>query len=188
MLENKDQITLDSANNVFVGPNGYFKIVIDKFDGTKVSAWHIEDSKGNKTGNLARGEGKHIDVLISRANGTVGQFVGKAINALYDYSQAQLAKLQGDMTKAQADLTKTQAATTDTQKSLTEKDDAIKRANDAAKTVQDKAAQLEKTVTDLQAKQAARASYVDPMVPVAIAVAGVLALVGLYFAMRRKPA
>ena len=45
---------MDSANNVFVGPNGYFKIVIDDFDGTKVNAWHFEDAEGNKSVNLAK--------------------------------------------------------------------------------------------------------------------------------------
>ena len=39
---------------MFVGPNGYFKIVIDDFDGTRINAWHFEDADGNKSVNLAR--------------------------------------------------------------------------------------------------------------------------------------
>ena len=50
------------ANNVFVGPNKHFSIVIDEFDGKIVKAWHIENSKGRKSPNLAtRSGGKHID-------------------------------------------------------------------------------------------------------------------------------
>jgi len=53
MLVNAQPIEFDSANNVFVGPNKYFRIVIDSFDGKTIKAWHFEDPKGNKTGNLA---------------------------------------------------------------------------------------------------------------------------------------
>ena len=47
MIANKEPIVLDGgANNVFVGPNKHFSIVIDEFDGKIVKAWHIENSKG----------------------------------------------------------------------------------------------------------------------------------------------
>lgn len=79
MLENKDAIVLDGANNVFVGPNGYFKIVIDDFDGKVIKAWHVEDAKGNRTENLAQWSGgKNIDLLLGVANPTVRQFVDRA--------------------------------------------------------------------------------------------------------------
>lgn len=49
---------------MFVGPNKHFSIVIDEFDGKIVKAWHIENSKGEKSPNLAtRAGGKHIDLV-----------------------------------------------------------------------------------------------------------------------------
>ena len=49
---------------MFVGPNKHFSIVIDEFDGKIVKAWHIENSKGEKSPNLAtRSGGKHIDLV-----------------------------------------------------------------------------------------------------------------------------
>ena len=45
---------------MFVGPNKHFSIVVDEFDGKIVKAWHIENSKGEKSPNLAtRAGGKH---------------------------------------------------------------------------------------------------------------------------------
>jgi len=81
MVANREAIVLDSANNVFVGPNSYFKIVIDSFDGTAVQAWHVEDPKGNKTGNLAgSARGRNIDLLLTRSNRTVAHFIGRLTN------------------------------------------------------------------------------------------------------------
>ncbi|MFR0874845.1 MAG: hypothetical protein ACLSHC_09790 [Bilophila wadsworthia] len=45
---------------MFVGPNKHFSIVIDEFDGKIVKAWHIENSKGEKSSNLAP-PAVHID-------------------------------------------------------------------------------------------------------------------------------
>ena len=73
MIENKDQIVLDATNNVLVGPDGYFKIVIDAFDGKTIQAWHIEGPGGVKSSNLAElNDGPHLDAIVHRANGTVG--------------------------------------------------------------------------------------------------------------------
>jgi hypothetical protein len=94
MLENKEAITLDSTNNVFVGPEGYFKVMIDEFDGKAVKAWHIETAKGGKTGNLVSGEGTHIDVLVNGANRTVSHFVGRVSQTLFVQQQKQIAELQ----------------------------------------------------------------------------------------------
>ncbi|MEZ4639742.1 MAG: hypothetical protein R2856_33090 [Caldilineaceae bacterium] len=67
MLENIEPIVLDATNNVFVGPNEFFKIVIDEFDGETIQAWHIEDSEGNVSENFAkRAAGNHIDLLRTR--------------------------------------------------------------------------------------------------------------------------
>ncbi len=78
MLENNETIILDNTNNVFVGPNGYFKIVIEDFDGETINSWYVEDAEGNKTANLAkRGQGKHIDLLLNGSNRTVSHFLGR---------------------------------------------------------------------------------------------------------------
>lgn len=83
MLENDKTIILDNTNNVFVGPNGYFKVVIEDFDGETVKSWYVEDAEGNKTENLAkRAGGKHIDLLLGKANRTVSSFIDKIQNDL----------------------------------------------------------------------------------------------------------
>ncbi len=78
MLENDQPIVLDAANNVFVGPNGYFKLVIDKIENDKVLAWHVEDASGKSTGNLAaRAKGKNVDLLINKNCRTVSHFISR---------------------------------------------------------------------------------------------------------------
>jgi hypothetical protein len=95
MLENDKEIVLDSANNVFVGPNGYFKIVIDKFDGNTVEAWHVEDAKGNSTGNLAqRAGGKNIDLMINKNCRTVSHFIKRHAMDLLVEQQKEIQKLK----------------------------------------------------------------------------------------------
>lgn len=94
MLENKDEIVLDATNNVFVGPDEYFKVVIDEFDGQVVKAWHVEDVNGNKTPNLAeRAQGKHIDLMLNVKNRTVAHFVSRYQVDLLTEQQAQIQKL-----------------------------------------------------------------------------------------------
>lgn len=101
MLENDQEIILDSTNNVFVGPDKYFKIVIDEFDGTTVKAWHVEDAKGNKTGNLAeRSKGKHIDVLINNSNRSVSHFSGRISGQLLSEQEAKIKELQAKVQNA----------------------------------------------------------------------------------------
>ena len=95
MIENQEEIVLDSANNVLVGPNGYFKVVIDEFDGATVKSWHLEDSMGNVTMNLAdRGKGKHIDLLVSVRCRTVTQFFSRIMGTLLIEQQAQIKALK----------------------------------------------------------------------------------------------
>lgn len=101
MLENDQPIVLDAANNVFVGPNGYFKLVIDKIDNDKVLAWHVEDAAGNSTGNLAaRAKGKNVDLLINKNNRTVSHFMGRINLALVSELQAQVKALQAQQGQA----------------------------------------------------------------------------------------
>ncbi|MFH1058061.1 MAG: hypothetical protein V1797_05175 [Pseudomonadota bacterium] len=100
MLENDQPIVLDAANNVFVGPNGYFKLVIDKIASDKVVAWHVEDQAGNRTGNLAaRAKGKHVDLLINKNCRTVSHFMGRINLKLVSELQAQVQALQTELDK-----------------------------------------------------------------------------------------
>ena len=85
MIANKEPIVLDGgANNVFVGPHGQFKIVIDEFDGTTVKAWHVETAKA-KTANLAtRAGGKNIDLVIGKACRSTVHFISRWYGKMYD--------------------------------------------------------------------------------------------------------
>lgn len=82
-LENKEPIVLDAKNNKYVGPEGYFTIVIDKMNGNTVEAWHVENAKA-KTENLAgRAKGKHIDLVLGAACRSTGHFFSRVYPQLY---------------------------------------------------------------------------------------------------------
>lgn len=105
MLENDQEIILDSTNNVFVGPDGYFKLVIDEFDGKTVKAWHVEDANGNSTGNLAeRAKGKHIDLLVNSANRTVWHFGSKIATNLLREQETKVTGLKEQLAQVQEQL------------------------------------------------------------------------------------
>ncbi len=77
LFTNSEPIVLDSDNPVFEGPDGYFKIVIDDFDGEAVNAWHIETvykDEVQKTANMAEFKRNNIDVMVG-VNGTVESFL-----------------------------------------------------------------------------------------------------------------
>ena len=75
LLENAREIVLDAKNNVVEGPEKYFRVVIDEFDGKKVLAWHFEDADGNKSPSLASfANGAHIDLAANFENSSVGKF------------------------------------------------------------------------------------------------------------------
>ena len=101
MVANREPIELGSANNVFVGPSNYFRVVIDGFDGKTIQGWHFEDPKGNKTENLAASSrGRNIDLLLTKNNRTVAQFVGRLANRFYaenEAAQARLAALEAEL-------------------------------------------------------------------------------------------
>jgi hypothetical protein len=78
ILGNAQPIILDEKNNVFEGPNKYFKIVVDDFDGEKINAWHIEDKTGMKTANLAEYPRNNLDVMAG-INGTTETFLRKTL-------------------------------------------------------------------------------------------------------------
>lgn len=117
MLENIDPIVLDGTNNVFVGPNGYFSIVVDEFDGETIQAWYVEDSAGNRTPNLAaRAGGRHVDVLINKDNRTVTHFFDRISGNLIAEEQAMRTDLESRMemlAALQAELAEMAAAAAD---------------------------------------------------------------------------
>ena len=78
VLANKEPIVLDARNPVWTGPGGYFKIVVDDFDGEAVNAWHIEDADGKTTPNLAEYARNNLDVMVG-VNGTTESFLRKTL-------------------------------------------------------------------------------------------------------------
>jgi hypothetical protein len=78
ILANKEPIVLDASNPVWTGPEGYFKIVIDDFDGEAINAWHIEDSEGRATPNLAEYARNNLDAMVG-VNGTTESFLRKTL-------------------------------------------------------------------------------------------------------------
>jgi hypothetical protein len=77
LLTNSEPIVLDNEHPVYEGPEGYFRIVIDDFDGEAINFWHIEtdyQGKTHKTPNLAEFKRKNIDVLVG-VNGTTESFL-----------------------------------------------------------------------------------------------------------------
>ena len=85
MIANKEEIVLDGgANNVFVGPDNQFKIVIDEFDGKVVKAWHVETERA-KTANLStRAAGQNIDLVVGKACRSTVHFISRWYGKLYD--------------------------------------------------------------------------------------------------------
>ena len=82
MLVNKEEIRL-KAGTTYNGPQGYFKVVVDKIDGDKVLGWHIEDSKGNRSANLGGVNVTNVDLVLGQ-----GRVAGQAI--LKDVGRAML--------------------------------------------------------------------------------------------------
>jgi hypothetical protein len=87
-MENAEEIILDAKNNTYNGPRGLFTIVVDEFDGTTISSWHIEDTYGEKSRNLGSAKCKTLDAVV----GKVGAFLGKRVS-VHIYKKA-LAKLK----------------------------------------------------------------------------------------------
>lgn len=53
--------------------------------GKIVKAWHIENSKGEKSPNLAtRAGGKHIDLVVGKACRSTAHFISRFYPAMYD--------------------------------------------------------------------------------------------------------
>lgn len=84
MLVNKDEIRI-KPGALIDGPQGYFRIAVDKLQGDQVLAWHVEDSKGNKSNNLGGAGIGNIDLVLGQ-----GRVAGQAI--LKDVGKALLER------------------------------------------------------------------------------------------------
>jgi hypothetical protein len=81
LFSNNEPVVLDADHPVYEGPKGYFKIVIDDFDGEAINSWHIETiykGKTQKTPNLAEFKRNNIDVMVG-ANGTIEGFLRETV-------------------------------------------------------------------------------------------------------------
>ncbi|MGD9157655.1 MAG: hypothetical protein PVG39_04555, partial [Desulfobacteraceae bacterium] len=81
LFTNSEPIVLDNDHRVYEGPDGYFKIVIDDFDGEAINAWHIETVyKGEtyKTSNMAEFKRNNLDVMVG-VNGTTESFLRQTV-------------------------------------------------------------------------------------------------------------
>ena len=87
-MENAEEIIFDAKNNTYDGPRSLFKIVVDEFDGTTISSWHVEDKYGEKSRNLGSAKCKTLDAVA----GKVGAVFGKRVST-HIFKKA-LAKLK----------------------------------------------------------------------------------------------
>ena len=78
IMDNPEPIVLDAKHPTYTGPEGYFKIVIDDFDGEKIQAWHMEDKGGQRSPNLAELARNNVDVMVG-VNGTTEHFLRKTL-------------------------------------------------------------------------------------------------------------
>ena len=84
MLVNKDEIRL-KPGQAADGPQGYFKVIVDRIDGDQVLAWHVEDGKGNRSANLGGAGVANIDLVLGQ-----GRVAGQAI--LKDVGKSMLER------------------------------------------------------------------------------------------------
>lgn len=89
MLVNKEEIRLKPGGSVD-GPEGYFKIAVDRIEGDKVLAWHVADKQGNRSANLGGPEITNVDLVLGQ-----GRVAGQAI--LKDVGRQMLARTYSNM-------------------------------------------------------------------------------------------
>lgn len=98
MIVNKEPIVLTKENNVYNGPEGYFKIVIDDVQGDKVLAWHLEDKNGAKSVTLGGPDKINIDLLVGKgrvANNILEDIGLAALENTYTYLEVAQAQAAG---------------------------------------------------------------------------------------------
>ncbi len=84
MLVNKAEIRLKPGMS-YAGPQGYFRIAVDKAEGAEVLAWHVEDAQGNRSANLGAPGITNVDLVLGQ-----GRVTGQAI--LKDVGRALLER------------------------------------------------------------------------------------------------
>jgi len=89
MLTNKDEIRIKPGETV-KGPEGYFSIAVDRLDGDKVLAWHVEDRQGNRSANLGGPTITNVDLVLGQ-----GRVAGQAI--LKDVGRQMLERTYTNM-------------------------------------------------------------------------------------------
>lgn len=89
MLVNKEEIRLKPGASAD-GPEGYFKIAVDRIDGDKVLGWHIADKQGNRSANLGGPTITNVDLVLGQ-----GRVAGQAI--LKDVGRQMLARTYDNM-------------------------------------------------------------------------------------------
>lgn len=89
MLVNKEEIRLKPGASVD-GPEGYFKIAVEKIDGDKVLAWHVADKQGNRSANLGGPTITNVDLVLGQ-----GRVAGQAI--LKDVGRQMLERTYSNM-------------------------------------------------------------------------------------------
>lgn len=89
MLVNKDEIRLKPGASVD-GPEGYFKIAVDRIEGDKVLGWHVADKQGNRSVNLGGPTITNVDLVLGQ-----GRVAGQAI--LKDVGRQMLARTYDNM-------------------------------------------------------------------------------------------
>jgi hypothetical protein len=66
-------------------------VVIDKFDGKTIQAWHLEDAMANSTCYLAaRSGGTNVDLLINKNCCTVSHFMKRIALQVLAEQQKQI--------------------------------------------------------------------------------------------------
>ena len=85
MWTNKAEIAIPSGGSV-TGPEGYFKIVVERVQEKEVTAWYVEDQQGNRSVNLGGPGITNIDLVLGQ-----GRITGQAI--LKDVGKAALDRL-----------------------------------------------------------------------------------------------
>ncbi|WP_250518378.1 hypothetical protein [Caballeronia sp. ATUFL_M1_KS5A] len=83
MLANKNTIRI-KPGSFAIGPEGYFKIAVDKVANGNVLAWHVEDRDGKRSINLGGRNVNNVDLVLGQ-----GRVAGQAI--LKDSGRAMLA-------------------------------------------------------------------------------------------------
>lgn len=84
MLVNKDEIRIAPGASA-AGPEGYFKVVVDRLAGGEVLGWHVEDRDGKRSVNLGGPSVKNVDLVLGQ-----GRVTGQAI--LKDVGRAALVR------------------------------------------------------------------------------------------------